>query len=279
MHRFRFAALLFSAAATASPAVPPGGLDAPGPSYQSQAGEAARAVRAPGPTEEAQRLLELKKYEQPPHYEFRREHDPNGTGKFYMGREIAHVMGHQAAEWLERPEREQEERTSLLIEMLKFQPGEVVADIGAGTGYVSSRIAQRVGEKGGVYAVEIQPEMLDIIERKMRERGIRNVKPSLGTPTDPCLPPESCDTIIMVDVYHEFDRPFEMTQSMVQALKPGGRLVFVEFRAEDPNVPIKSVHKMSEAQVKKEMSAFPQLEWKETLPGLPWQHVIVFRKK
>jgi SAM-dependent methyltransferase len=211
-------------------------------------------------------------------YEFRAVHDRDGIGKFYMGREIAHVMGHQAADWLERPEREQEERTSLLVAALKFKPGEQVADIGAGTGYLTRRIAQLVTPGGGVFAVEIQPEMLTLLTNKARAAGITNVVPVLGTTTDPKLPPRSLDTIIMVDVYHEFDHPHEMVEAMCRALKPGGRMVFVEFRGEDENVPIKRVHKMTEAQVKKEMTPHP-LVWKETIRTLPWQHAIVFTRR
>jgi len=212
------------------------------------------------------------------HYEVREQHDPNGIGKFYMGREIAHVMGHQAADWLERPEREKEERPDLLIESLKLKSGDVVADIGAGTGYYSWRAAQKAGETGLVYAVEIQQEMLDLLAARMAERKITNVKGLLGTITDPKLPPASVDLVLMVDVYHEFDHPFEMMEAICKSLKPGGRVVFVEFRAEDPKVPIKEVHKMSEAQVRKEMTVHP-LEWMETINVLPWQHIIVFRKK
>src|SRR6266571_4821065 len=211
-------------------------------------------------------------------YEYRREHDPNGIGKFYLGREIAHVMGHQAADWLERPEREAEEKPDLLLEALKLKPGDVVADIGAGTGYYSWRMAKLVGDQGLVYAVDIQQEMLDLLAKKMAERKISNVKGVLGTLTDPKLPANSVDLVLMVDVYHEFDHPYEMMQAICKALKPAGRVVLVEFRAEDPTVPIKEVHKMSEVQVRKEMSAHP-LEWVETIATLPWQHVIVFRKK
>ena len=213
-----------------------------------------------------------------PLYDTRAEHDPNGIGKFFMGREIAHVMGHQAADWLERPEREEEEKTDLMIESLKFREGEIVADIGCGSGYIARRIAKKVGATGLVYGVDIQQEMLDLLAKRMAMFRIGNVKPILGEIKDPKLPPESCDTMILVDVYHEFDFPFEMIAGMIRGLKKGGRIVFVEFRGEDASVPIKLVHKMTEAQVKKEMSLQP-LEWVETIDKLPWQHIIVFRKK
>ncbi len=211
-------------------------------------------------------------------YESRTAHDPNGIGKFYQGREIAHVMGHQAASWLERGTREEEERTQLLLDALKFKPGEVVADIGVGTGYHTRRIAPKILPGGKVYAVDIQQEMLDLLTNHVARLGLTNVVPVLGTITDPKLPAGAMDTILLVDVYHEFDHPFEMTEAMCRALKPGGRIVFVEFRAEDESVPIKRVHKMSEAQVKKEVTLHP-LAWKETLTVLPWQHIIVFSKQ
>jgi protein-L-isoaspartate O-methyltransferase len=211
-------------------------------------------------------------------YETRQQHDPNGIGQFYLGREIAHVMGHEGADWLERPEREKEERPDLLLPALRVKAGEAVADIGAGTGYYTRRLAKLVGETGTVYAVDIQQEMLDLLTNKMAELNIHNVKPVLGTLTDPKLPRGKVDLALMVDVYHEFDHPYEMARALCEALKPGGRLVFVEFRAEDPKVPIKEVHKMSEAQVKKEMAVQP-LEWVETNESLPWQHIIIFKKK
>jgi SAM-dependent methyltransferase len=214
----------------------------------------------------------------PARYEFRKEHDPNGIGKFYLGREIAHVMGHQAADWLERPDRDAEEHTEKLVEQLKLKPGDVVADIGAGTGYFSRRFAPKVGDKGAILAVEIQQEMLDLLTNKMAELKITNVKPVLGTITDPKLPPASVDLVFMVDVYHEFDHPFEMMDNICRSLKPEGRVVFVEFRGEDPKVPIKAVHKMTEAQVKKEMAVHP-LTWVETIGVLPRQHIIIFKKR
>lgn len=211
------------------------------------------------------------------HYEFRQQHDPNGTGKFYLGREIAHVMGHQGADWLERPERIQEENPELLVELLKLKPGDVVADIGAGTGYISWRMARKVAPKGKVLAVEIQQEMLDRLEAAMKQRGITNVIGLLGKIDNPNLPTNSVDLVIMVDVYHEFSHPREMMQAIVGALKPGGRAAFVEYRAEDPKVPIKEVHKMTEAQVKKEAEA-AGLKWVETIAQLPWQHLVIFSR-
>lgn len=213
-----------------------------------------------------------------PRYEFRKEHDRDGIGKFYLGREIAHVMGHQAANWLERPEREEEERPSWLIEALELKPGMVIADIGAGSGYFTWRMAEKVGPNGLVYAVDIQKEMLDVLSQNMAKRKITHFKTFLGTETEVPLPAGSVDLALMVDVYHEFSHPYEMMQSICRALKPGGRVVFVEYKAEDPNVPIKRLHKMSEAQVRAEMAVQP-LEWEKTIDRLPRQHMIVFKKR
>jgi ubiquinone/menaquinone biosynthesis C-methylase UbiE len=201
----------------------------------------------------------------------------DGIGKSFMGREIARVMGHQAADWLERPERLQEERPDLLISELDLKPGMSVADIGAGTGYHSSRMAQLVGKTGKIFAVDIQREMLSLLDKSMKSQGIFNVVPVLGSEKDPKLAAASIDLIIMVDVYHELAFPAEMLSAMVAALKPKGRIAFVEFKEEDPNVPIKAVHKMSEAQIRKEASAFG-LQWLRTSKALPWQHVVVFEK-
>ena len=210
-------------------------------------------------------------------YEFRADHDPDGIGKFYRGREIAQVMGHEGADWLERPEREVEEQPDLLMRRLNLQPGMVVADIGAGTGYFTRRLARKVGPAGKVMAVDVQPEMLTLLTNQMAQLRLSNVVPILGLTTTPRLPESAVDLVLMVDVYHEFDFPCEMMQGICAALKPGGRVVFVEYRAEDASVPIKPLHKMTEAQVKLEMSAFP-LQWVETSRILPRQHIIAFRK-
>ena len=210
-------------------------------------------------------------------YEYRRFHDPDGIGKFYMGREIAHVMGHEGASWLERPERVKEEASDKLLGTLGLKSGMVVADLGAGSGYHTFPLAKRVGPRGKVYAVDIQKEMLALIRKRMKERKTETVVPVLGTITDPKLPAASLDLILLVDVYHEFSHPYEMTEAMVRALKPGGRLAFVEFRLEDPAVAIKLVHKMAERQVIKEMRPHP-LKHVKTIGTPPWQHVLLFEK-
>lgn len=202
---------------------------------------------------------------------------PDGIGKYFFGREIAHYMTHHGAPWLERPEREKEERPDLVIKALALKEGDLVADIGCGTGYFSWRMAQAVGKKGTVYGVEIQKEMLELLSQQMQKRGITNVKGILGGTADPKLP-VPVDLVIMVDVYHEFDQPFEMMQAVCKQLKPGGRVVFIEYRGEDPEVPIKTLHKMTEAQVRKEMTSQP-LEHVATIKTLPRQHIIIFKKK
>lgn len=212
-----------------------------------------------------------------PDYE-EREASPDGIGRFYLGREIARVMGHQGAPWLERPERLEEERPDLLLSLLGLEPGMVVADIGAGTGYHSWRMAGRVGPRGKVYAVDIQPEMLSLLATNLARRGVTNVLGVLGTPTSPRLSPRSLDLALLVDVYHEFDHPREMLAAIVEALKPGGRVAFVEFRGEQASVPIKPLHKMTEAQIRREAEVHP-LEWVETRRELPWQHLVVFRRR
>ncbi len=163
------------------------------------------------------------------------------------------------------------------MEALALAAGDVVADVGAGSGYFSFRIASRV-PRGKVLAVDLQPEMLAVVEARARERGVANVEPVLGTVTDPNLPSAAVDLAFMVDAYHEFSHPREMMEGIVRALKPGGRVVLVEYRGEDPSVPIKELHKMTEDQVRREMAAVG-LAWRETLDFLPQQHVLVFEKE
>ncbi|RLS38267.1 MAG: methyltransferase domain-containing protein [Planctomycetota bacterium] len=213
-------------------------------------------------------------------YEFREDHDPNGIGKFYLGREIAHVMGHQGIQWLERAEREEEEGLTQLVDALDLKPGQVVADIGAGSGIISLMMAKKVGPKGTVLAVDIQQEMLDALAVHCKQNNVTNIEPILGTTTSPNLKPGTVDLVIMVDVYHEFDMPFEMLSAISKSLKPGGRIAFVEYRKEDPAVPIKEVHKMSEKQVRKEAAEESLgLVWLKTFRKLPRQHVVFFEKK
>ena len=195
-----------------------------------------------------------------------------------MGREIARVMGWQGAPWLERAEREQQERSDLVLRELGLKSGMVVADIGAGTGYYSRRVASLVGPEGRVYAVDIQPQMIEMIEADSRRLGLRNIVPVLGGLTDVKLPSANVDVAVMIDVYHELEFPYEVLQSIVRCLKPGGRVVFVEYRAEDARVPIKALHKMSEAQVRREAAVHP-LVWERTVASLPWQHMVIFRKR
>lgn len=200
----------------------------------------------------------------------------DGIGKFYFDREISLVMGHRGADWLERRDRKRQERTDLLIKSLPLADDSVVADIGAGTGYFSFPIAKRVPE-GRVIAVDIQPEMLEIIQQRREENGVMNIETLLGSERDPGLPEAAVDLILLVDAYHEFSYPAEMGQAMARALKPGGVLILVEYRAEDPDVPIKPLHKMSEEQARTEMAA-AGLEWETTKRYLPQQHFMIFTK-
>jgi len=199
----------------------------------------------------------------------------DGIGKRYMGREISHVMGHQGARWLERPERERQERTDLLISELGLRPTDIVADIGAGTGYFVFRISPLVPQ-GQVLGVDIQQEMLDMMESRAAGT-VDNVSTVLGTITDINVPDNSVDLILLVDAYHEFSHPREMGRSMFRALKPGGRIALVEYRAEDPTVPIKPLHKMSQEQAIREMAALG-LRWVATSDRLPQQHLMFFAK-
>lgn len=200
----------------------------------------------------------------------------DGTGKFYLGREIAQVMGHRAAGWLERPSREREEKPTLVVGNLDLKPDHVVVDLGAGTGHFSFLMAPLV-PKGEVIAVDIQPEMLALIERRRRARNVRNVTTRLGGEKNPNLPEGRVDLVLMVDAYHEFSYPLEIMTAVVRSLKPGGRVVLVEYRGEDRDLAIKPLHKMTQRQVRKEMS-FVGLRWRETRNVLPTQHLMVFVK-
>ena len=194
------------------------------------------------------------------------------------GRIFAPVMGVGGAGWLERPEREDEEAPSKALDALDLKPGMVVADIGAGSGYYASRIAKRVGATGRVYATDIQPGMIEILDRRIKSEGLSNVTTILGGMDDPRLPAASIDLAIMVDVYHELQQPQLFLQRLKPAFKPGGRLVLLEFRKEDPNVPILEVHKMSVAEVKAELE-HEGFIIDRVIDVLPWQHIIVLRVK
>ena len=204
------------------------------------------------------------------------ERRTTGIGKFYMGREISFVMGHQAAAWLNRPGRIQEEMPDEVVANMSLNPNDVVADIGAGSGYFSFRIAKLVPD-GKVFAVDIQPEMLQLIEGQKTQDGVNNIEGVLGEIDNPNLPPNSIDAAIMVDAYHEFSHPFEMIDGLYNALRPGGRIFLLEYRGEDASVPIRPLHKMTEEQVVREMSV-SGLDWTDTLDFLPWQHMMIFTK-
>ena len=200
----------------------------------------------------------------------------DGIGKFYMGREISHVMGHLGAGWLERESRVREERTDLLLGALPIRVDSVIADIGAGTGYFSLPMARRA-VSGKVLAVDLQPEMLAIIRQRSAAGSIDNIRPILATETSPNLPSGTVDLVLIVDAYHEFSHPREVMNGVMTGLKSGGRVYLVEYRGEDPWVPIKTLHKMTEAQARKELEAIG-LRWVETLDLLPQQHILVFEK-
>jgi len=210
-------------------------------------------------------------------YVFAPERSTGGIGRFYMGREISGVMGYQAAQWLERPERIQEEMPDEMVANLKLRPTDVVADIGAGSGYYTFRMAELVPQ-GKVLAVDIQPQMLEMIESRKSSEGVSNIEGVLGDMEDTHLPANQVDLVLLVDAYHEFSHPWEMMQSIVEGLKSGGRVVLLEYRAEDSSIPIRPHHKMTQDQVKKEMAVF-DLEFIETLDFLPWQHMMFFGKK
>ncbi|MDP4648120.1 MAG: class I SAM-dependent methyltransferase [Akkermansiaceae bacterium] len=200
----------------------------------------------------------------------------DGIGKYFMNRQISKVMGHPGIGWLERTEREKEEAPSKAIALLDLAPDTIIADIGAGSGYYSFRIAPLIPE-GKVIAIDIQQEMLDHLATESKRLGISNVTPHLGTIESVELPPASIDAVIMVDAYHEFSHPAEMLASIRAALKPGGKVFLIEYRAEDPDVPIKEHHKMTEKQAVLELETLG-FTFLENKPGLPWQHLLVFEK-
>jgi len=200
----------------------------------------------------------------------------DGTGKLYMGREISHVMGHLGAGWLERPSREREERTDLLIQNMGLKDTDSVVDLGAGTGYFSFPIAQQLSA-GKVLAIDIEPEMLKRIEQRKTVSGIQNIETVLASKTNPNIPADSVDVVLLVDAYHEFSHPREVMAAVSRGLKPGGRVILVEYRGEDRKVPIKRLHKMTQQQAKKELNAVG-LRWQRTDQYLPQQHVMVFTK-
>lgn len=200
----------------------------------------------------------------------------DGIGKVYMGREIAQVMGYRGAYWLERMGRSLEERPQLAIQALELEPDDVVADIGAGTGYFTFRMSPLVPE-GKVLAVDVQPEMLEIIRDRISEKAVTNVEPVQGAIDDPHLPENSVDLALMVDAYHEFEYPYEMMTNLVKALKPGGRVVLAEYKGENPFIQIKRLHKMTEQQVRREMEIV-DLHWLKTYDELPQQHLLFFQK-
>ncbi len=193
------------------------------------------------------------------------------------GRVIAPVMGVGGAGWLERPEREAEENTTTAIRALRIQRDQTVADIGAGSGYYTVRMAAEVGPRGKVYATDIQPGMLDILRRRVAREGLTNVETVVGTPDDPKLPADTLDLALMVDVYHELEAPQVFVRRLRSALKKTGRLVLLEYRKEDPRVPIRPEHKMSVAQVKAELE--PEgFRLVQVLNDLPWQHILVLNR-
>lgn len=202
--------------------------------------------------------------------------DPNGINKWYMGRQIAHVMSHFGIDWLERQERELEENTTLLLKNMDIKPGMIVADIGAGSGYHSALLSKKVGN-GKVYAVDIEPEMIAYLNKRIKQEKLSGIVPVLSKETNVMLTENTVDLVLIVDGYHEFSYPYEMAVSMLKALKPEGKLVLVEFRSEDDAVPIKEIHKMSEAQAVKELKAAGFI-FEKNIKNLPWQHCIIFRK-
>jgi ubiquinone/menaquinone biosynthesis C-methylase UbiE len=211
-------------------------------------------------------------------YETRTLHDPDGIGKFYMGREIAHVMGPAGIPWLERADRDREERPQQVLDALDIRSGQTLADLGCGSGYYAFRMSELVGATGTVFAIDIEPRMLEFVRERARRDGTSNIQTIQASTLDPNLPPSSVDLLLMVDVYHELEHPYEVMQKVRSALKSGGRVALVEYRAEDPKVMIKAVHKMTEKQIVAEMKA-AGLGHVKTIQSLPLQHLAIFEKR
>lgn len=221
----------------------------------------------------------LSNAEQPPNGEAKKNKDEIPPAlTHYMGREIAQTMHYLGAPWLVRESREREEECSTLLNALKIKPGQTVCDMGCGNGFYTLKLSAIVGPKGKVLAVDIQQEMLRMLEERAKEAKIANIRPILGTVADPQLPTAAVDLILCVDVYHEFSHPGQMLAAMKKALAPGGRVVLVEFREEDPNVPIKPLHKMSKKQVLKELTS-NGFKLVDQFDGLPWQHAMFFERE
>jgi len=193
-------------------------------------------------------------------------------------RQPAPVMSYEGADWLTRPERIQEEDPDRMLLALDIKKGDTVADVGAGVGYHVWRMSERVGATGKVIAEDIQEGMIRLLKKNIDDRKLRNVEIVLGTPTDPKLPANSLDLVLMVDVYHEFSEPVAMMKHIQTALKPGGRIALVEFRKEDPSVPIQPLHKMSVEDVRSELEPLG-FKFQKSLEFLPWQHIIIFTNK
>lgn len=230
---------------------------------------------APTKTEKSP-VPDLKPFVPKPHTYQEADATIDGIGKIYHGREISHVMGHLGIDWLERDTRIFEEAPQKAVAALKLAPDTVIADIGAGSGYYSFRLAPLIPQ-GKVIAIDIQPEMIDFLEKKKNDTATKNLETHLGKIDNLDLPANSLDAALIVDAYHEFSHPSEMMQSLHHALRPGGVLYLLEYRAEDPKVPIKPLHKMSEKQAILELKAegFKHLRTEESLP---WQHLLIFQK-
>lgn len=196
----------------------------------------------------------------------------------YKGRTIAQTMSFHGAPWLLRDTREEEENPAKLLAALELKPGQVVADIGCGNGYYTLLMAKKVGPTGKVYAVDIQREMLEMLEARARAAGLDNIVPVLSSPADPKLPTDAVDLILLVDVYHEFAYPEQMLAAMRKSLNPDGVVALAEYRLEDPQIPIKLLHKMSKKQIRIEYES-NGFELERQFDGLPWQHLMFFGRK